>query len=363
MARRSTPPGKNRSTQTDGTVETLNISSEGGDDDNEEEEEEEEDEGEMTDAQRRRARGDGVGDEEEEEEEEEEDPDEEEEEEEEDEEEDPEEEDPDEEEEEEEDPDEDEEGEEEDPLDEETLRRVAGSDMIPKARFNQVLRERDELIRAGARGATAVQDDPPPAFDRKAKVKARNAALLDGKEDDAAQLDEEIAEYDRSEARASAAAAIRSELETRDLMKVARVLEKQHPVLRQGTTEYDEETVGDVLALRNRYYQASGGTLSLADSLTKAVNRLLGEKPGKAAGADTRKVKKTVASKEGADNRSIRDKRKALKVARGTPAALGKVGGGNRSAAKDDWGDEGPSEKQMKRMTPKERARARGDFV
>lgn len=249
------------------------------------------------------------------------------------------------------------------------LRSLAGSGFVPKARFNEVLNRLKQLEEAAVNGSVArtpdAQDPPEPKFDTAAKIKERNEALLEGDTEKANLIDSEILEHNRKEAGDNARQAIREALEEQERQKQQRRMEKvatklaaEYPQIREGAKEFDGEAVADIVELRNSYIRRG---MPMDEALAKATKRILG-------GPVTPKGPKTpsgkTASVPGQDNRSVRDKRRALKLARSQPANIGKNGSGNGATnGSDPWGDEGPSEKQLRKMTPKERARARGDFV
>ena len=82
-----------------------------------------------------------------------------------------------------------------DDLDEETLRDIGGTGTVPLGRLNEVLEQNRQLTErlialSGGNQPAAPETHAAPAFDLKAKIKERNAKLLEGDEDAAATLDE-----------------------------------------------------------------------------------------------------------------------------------------------------------------------------
>lgn len=333
----------------DSNVTTLGITS--GDDDEEEDEEDEEDE----DDEDRGDDHDADDDPDEEDEDEEDDPDEEEEEDDED-----EESEDDEEEEEEDDPD----------LDPEALAAIAAENggMVPVGRLSEVIRQRDQAVQLVLEQqrqsqTVAAKKDDTPAFDMKAKLKERNAAILEGDEDKAQAIDLEIQEETSRNAiaratEASTQAALQV-IEQNATQQVIRQLQKQHPELddSKGNKKFDQDSLDAVIAMRDALMKRG---MPMADALVRAARKICGE-PVEAAA----KVKnKDKGGKGGQPGKSMRQKMEALKRAKKQPPRTHAAGTGNRSSAErhEEEGDV-LSERNMRRMSDHDKRVARGDFV
>lgn len=356
----------------------------GSDDDDEDEE--------MTDAQRRRARGDGVpgddddddadseeddGEEEDEEESEEEDEEGEDDEEEEDEE---EEEEGDEEEEEGE-----EEGDDEEDVDADALAAIAGGGKqkaVPYGRFAEVIAQNKQLIEilVGQRGGAAapkVDEQPePPPFDFKAKGKEYRDAVLDGDDAKAEALEAEIDAAKAARIKADVLQETQREFDRRQaqaeqvqVQAVIGKIQKDYPIFNDAAGEdFDQEALDELLGLRDTYIRKG---MSVPEALRKAADRIAvlhGYEAAKPAGkvvkgkGGVKSGKKP--SKEGQENRSVRELRRALDNKRRTPAPLHRAGTGNRAVPRTPvYGENGPSEGQIRKMSEREKAEARGDFV
>lgn len=350
---------------------------------------EDDEEDEMTDAERRRARGDAVDDDAEDDEED--DGEEEDEGDEGDEEEDEEDEEGDDEEEDEEEGDDEGDEEEEDeeegeePLDAEALAAIAGGKTpksIPYSRFQQVVAQNQQLIDAltsgrgaGAASAQTKEETPaPPPFDFKAKSKEYRNALLDGDDEKAEALEAEIDAAKAEKIKTDLLDAVRQEqaqerarAEAATVQQVIGGVMKDYPIFNDASgDDFDQEALDELIGLRDTYIKKG---MPVAEAIRKAADRVAqlngyevkgAAKPAKGNG---KKVGKK-ASVAGEDNRSVRDKRRALSNARRTPPNLGRNGTGNRAVpSMQDYGENGPSEAQIRRMSDKEKAIARGDIV
>lgn len=365
MARRTPLIFRNtRAPRNDNDPTETNFGGGGGDEVDDDEEEE------MTEEQRRRARGDATDDDEEEREED----DEEEEEEEDDEEEEEEEED--EEDEEEEEEEEDEEEEEEDEGDDPAfLEELAGggSKMVPISRLNEALALNSKLVDAVLAARTGGIKDPAkpeePVFDLAGKKKEYRAALLDGDEAKAEALDREIDEYLAKKAKRETEEAVTNTVtEAMERIKVENTvaaMQRRFPIFNDQSASYDPTALQDMIDLRDVYYRRG---MPLADAVRKACERIAGATVGGDAGGKAGKAAKKgksdrQPSKAGQDNRSIRDKRRAVEAQRRQPSALARAGSGDRAVSRINYGEDGPSESQIRRMSPKDKAIARGDYV
>lgn len=385
MAGKRTPL---KNTRTDGADadgqfdDSVTETSFGGDDDDEDEEDG------MTDAQRRKARGDSMGDDDDEEDEEDEGDEDEEGDEGEEEDEDEEDEEGEEEEDDEEGEEDDEEGEEgeeeedEEALDAEALAAIAGTPKsIPYSRFQQVVAQNQQLIdaltRGGAGGAAApAKEEPePPPFDFKAKGKEYREALLNGEDDKAEALEAEIDAAKAAKMRADLLETVRQDREQERARQelatvqavIAKVMKDYSIFNDEAGDDFDQEALDEMIGLRDAYMRKG---MPQAEAIRKAADRIAQvnglEVKGATKPAKPGKVNKSgkKPSVKGEDNRSVRDKRRALSNLRRTPANLGRAGTGNRAVPQvQDYGENGPSESQIRRMTDRQKAEARGDFV
>jgi hypothetical protein len=253
-----------------------------------------------------------------------------------------------------------------DPIDPETLRQIGGTGTVPLSRLNEVLEENRLLrIAAGQAGnggtggtATPADQQQPPAFDLKAKVKERNAKLLEGDEEAAADLDLEILEYQKQKAREEAAADLQRQSQQEKLNAAVADVQRLYPELNDRKRKYSQERLDEVIALRNTYAQRG---MALDEALRKAAARLC--KPGRQQGDDDAGGRKSGERGE----RSVRELRRAMNRAQRTPPSIGRQGTGGRPQA----GAAELSERDLVRMSDKKfkaldartLAEARGDFV
>lgn len=346
----------------------TNFGADDGADDEEEEGGEDED---MSDAERRRARGDAVGDaddDDDDEEDEEGDDDEEEEEEDDDEGDDEGDDEEDEEGDDSDDDGDDAEGDDDGDDDLDALEAIAGggSKTVPLSRLNEVLAMNAKLVDAVLATRSPVKDPAAPAepeFDLKAKRKELRTAIFDGDEAKAEALEGEIDAYTtrkaKSETEQAVSTSVQAALEKVQVESTISKIQSRYPIFNDTSPKYDATALQDMIDLRNVYMSRG---MSMVEALRKASEKIGGpvqKAPAKAAKAGDRP-----ASKAGQENRSIRDKRRQMDAARRQPGNIGRgAGSGDRAVSRMSYGENGPSESQIRRMSPKERAIARGDFV
>lgn len=273
----------------------------------------------------------------------------------------------------------------EEPLDAEALAAIAGGKTpksIPYSRFQQVVAQNQQLIDAltsgrgaGAASAQTKEETPaPPPFDFKAKSKEYRNALLDGDDEKAEALEAEIDAAKAEKIKTDLLDAVRQEqaqdrarAEAATVQQVIGGVMKDYPIFNDASgDDFDQEALDELIGLRDTYIKKG---MPVAEAIRKAADRVAqlngyevkgAAKPAKGNG---KKVGKK-ASVAGEDNRSVRDKRRALSNARRTPPNLGRNGTGNRAVpSMQDYGENGPSEAQIRRMSDKEKAIARGDIV
>src|SRR5579862_3020825 len=171
-------------------------------------------------------------------------------------------------------------------LDDDTLRDLAKDDddtpVIPKARFDEVVDERNRLLDHALKGAAAAaKKDEPPPFDLKAKIKERNTKLMEGDEDAALAIDLEVEEYRTGQAAERAAQRYRAERVQEDVAEASGTVESKFPQLKPGSKKYDQDVVDEVVALRNVYIQRG---MPVGKAIIKASERICAR--GQAAADD-----------------------------------------------------------------------------
>lgn len=264
----------------------------------------------------------------------------------------------DEEEEEEDDDDEEEDGD-DDGLDDETLGDIAGTN-VPHRVVGALREQNRQLIAAlAARGGAPAEPATPaaPKFDVKAKTKERNEKLLEGDTDGAAALDEEIQNHYTSSAVEAATAAAQKVIADDRIAAAVSDVQRRYPVLDDTKKKsFDPEVLDLVLAQRNLYIGRGMGT---AEALRKAA-KVVCERAG-------------VPAKRGDEDRPAgsmtrAQKMKQVRRAQSQPARISKIG--DRGRTRVDSGEglseeaiRGMSETRFRNIDPREKARARGDFV
>lgn len=250
------------------------------------------------------------------------------------------------------------------------LRRIADGqddDYVPRARLNEVLARESKLIDALVTkdGGTKKEDEPPP-FDLKAKIKARNAKLLEGEEDAAADIDMEIEDYRMKEAEARADARAEAKINARLAQQetdraIAEVM-KQYPQLNDAKSNkaFDPEVLDEVITLRNGYI---AGGMSVAEALRKSAKRLC--KPSDAARDATRDPKRDAAgdgkAKNGRDPKAVQRTADAVRRTPPRPSSAG-VGARGRGDA-NDLNPETMSEGRFADLSEDEMKKMRGDVL
>ena len=252
--------------------------------------------------------------------------------------------------------------------DEETLRDISGNGTVPLARLNEVLEQNRQLTErvialSGGGQPAAPAAAAAPAFDLKAKTKERNAKLLEGDEDAAAALDEEIAEHYQRQAAVTAATAAREVIEQdRTNAAVAEVM-RDYPQLDDGRKKtFDANALKEVITLRNGYIQDG---MTVADALRKAAKRLLGKSKVQADEEDDDEDRARGKVKD-PNKRSVKQLRQKMRNAQRTPPSMRNSGSSGRPSGGGGLTAEQVAnmpEGRFRRMDPKEKAKARGDFV
>ena len=251
--------------------------------------------------------------------------------------------------------------------DEETLRDISGNGTVPLARLNEVLEQNRQLTErvialSGGGQPAAPAAAAAPAFDLKAKTKERNAKLLEGDEDAAAALDEEIAEHYQRQAAVTATTAAREVIEQdRTNMAVAEVM-RDYPQLNDANKKtFDAGALKEVVTLRNGYIQDG---MSVADALRKAAKRLLGKSKVQADEEDDDEDRARGKVKD-PNKRSVKQLRQKMRNAQRTPPSMRNAGGSGRPVGGDLTAEQlaNMPESKFRRIDAKAKAKARGDFV
>lgn len=157
--------------------------------------------------------------------------------------------------------------------DPETLRQIAneGHRTVPTARLNAEIERRKaaeralELAHASIGAGRQQQQEPQPqaAFDRAAKIRERNKALLDGDEELAAKIEEEIdADRQRIADERAAERAAQTIERTRVEETISEAVEN-YPFISEKHPDHDPEVLADIEMYRDRYLR-EGKTLSLS---------------------------------------------------------------------------------------------------
>lgn len=258
---------------------------------------------------------------------------------------------------------EEEDGEEEEEADPDDLEEIAnsGRGSVPIARLNEVLEQNRKLteallLQAGGGQKPAARAEEAPTFDLKAKLKERNAKILEGDDDAATAIDLEIEEYRQKVATAEATkiatgrvTAAMAEQETS--AAIARV-QRDYPVLNDKTRAFDSDKLDEVVALRN-VYMARG--MSMGEAIAQAARRVCGKPASGKAGGNRERARDP-------EERTTRERRIQHQRARNQPGNLNKAGMSARQVADTLRRTENVSERQVRQMTEQEKRRERGDF-
>ena len=231
----------------------------------------------------------------------------------------------------------------------EELQRIANENngTVPLARLNEVLernrRLEDFILSGGVGGKQAEQtaDDTPP-FDLRAKIKERNAAILEGDDDRAADLDLEIEQHRQEEADRRADAKVQARFEQQAAKAAGEAVVAAYPAL-----ENDEESLELVMHTRNLFI-AKG--MPAAEAIIKAAEKIMGPAP----------KARDVGREQGMSR--IERKREDLRRHRQIPPTTHRAGSGSRSSI-GDIDVAKMSDRKFDALDKREKAEARGDFV
>jgi hypothetical protein len=236
--------------------------------------------------------------------------------------------------------------------------------MIPKSRFDEVLRKSKELEArlkaAESKGEEKDDDtDKSEAYDFDAKEREYQDLVLDGEADKAAQLRSEIRSEERKQFLAEAQEfATKTSSRSREqdaLLDAARMFEEAVPQLKQGSDVYDEKLTAAVVQLRDDFI--ASGRYSAVEALNKAVPLALYE-------AGIQLEVEAPANKPAAKKVSIRKKKAVadkVKAAKAQPADL--EGEGEATRDKKDINLDELTDEEFDALPARTLARLRGDIV
>lgn len=261
--------------------------------------------------------------------------------------------------------------EEDDEQDIEALAQIAGDGRTNKlypriqqlSQENQRLRSIVEQAATGRIQTNAGQDkaeEQVPAFNLKEKLKERAEALLEGDVDKIVELDEQIEAHRTAVATKRATEDsnrnISGQLMAQRMNDEADRAFRKYPFLNDASEDHDPEALQDVVMYRDRYIKEG---LEPHVALRKAADKV-GKLYGQEAQGGDR------GGEDGSERSRARILRKANLAGR-LPARMSGVGvNGARNI--DQRGEGGRdafsmSRKAYESMSPKEKARARGDIV
>ena len=241
--------------------------------------------------------------------------------------------------------------------------------MIPKGRFDEVNNEKkalqDQLSQALAALASAGKAAPAPeaektapAFDLKAAMRERLAAIVRGDDDRALELDEEIQAETLKRARAEARQefeAGQAEREQRtqaeSVQKVAATIKKQYPQLDDKSEEADEDAILFVIARRDALIQKGEAP---SEALRKA-SAIAADRFGFGAADGANAPTKT----DGAAARLIATRERNARAAAQQPPELG--GKGDRATQTQRANVAEMTDEEFAALPAAEKKRLRGD--
>lgn len=255
----------------------------------------------------------------------------------------------------------DDDGEEEEDAD--TLREIAGDGTVPHGVVGELRRQNRELqaaLLARGGGAPAQDTTQAPAFDVKAKRREAREKLLEGDIDAANAIDDEIDAYHQQQAAAQAQQAALQVIERSRVDEAIAEVQRRYPVLNDAKRKsFNQDTLDEVCALRDVLLKRGK---PFGAALREAAKRVC--ERGSARDDDEREDRRP----KNRNQLSLREKRDRIRRASGIPPQLSRHGSGGR-AIKGAGGDlsedqiRNMSEAKFKNIDPKDKARARGDFV
>ena len=212
---------------------------------------------------------------------------------------------------------------------------------VPYARLAEVVAQNQQLMqvlegitsgRLTAAAPAAKTEEEPAAFDMKAQIKARNAALLEGDEDKAAEIDLAIEEYRtttiRQQARQEAMQDFTAAQQKQALDTIVTEAFGKYTFLNDQSEDFNAEALDEVMMYRN-HYVAKGDTLpaALAKAIEKVCPQYLDD-DGEGEGEGGKPAAgKTAAGKQARDPAKVIRNAKAAKA---QPPETGKAGTPNK---------------------------------
>lgn len=275
-----------------------------------------------------------------------------------------------------------------DDTDPEFLATLAGDEggkpqMVPYPRMAEVVAQNRRLmdvlegITSGRLSipqpvAAAPAKEAEPAFDMRAQIKARNAALLEGDEEAAAEIDMTIEEHRNTTIRAQARQEAMADFEGRQQQQTLETIVADafgkytfladKDAAGQPNPDYNPEALDEVMMYRNHYVQ-KGDALPVA--LQKAINKVCPQYIEEDETPEQKELREK-AEKE-AIAKGGRDPAKVIrnaKAAASQPAALATAGTPNRETIDTNKLDlENMSDEEYDKLPESVKAKARGDVA
>lgn len=215
-------------------------------------------------------------------------------------------------------------------------------DMVPRSRLDEVLeRERlltDHILKTGGKGAA--KEEAAPVFDLKAKRREHTKLLLEGKEDDADaladQIDAHILNTATKVAEDRALQRMRDDRAQEEIEVAVTTVNEKYPELNpKNRKAFDKELCDDVVALRDGYIRKG---MKPAAAILKASDRLCGERSGGGDEGEGEQVrnrdgKRTTVTR--LPPRKPEQVRRSAEIAARVPGRTGAQGVGVREAPSD----------------------------
>lgn len=197
-----------------------------------------------------------------------------------------------------------------------------GSQFVPHSRFHEVnerakaaeareQQEREARIRleerirmlegAGNGGQQApAAGEQAPAFDIKAKIKERNAAILEGDDDRVAEIELEIEQHRIAEAEARAVRRIEQTQQQTALQQAAAAVVDAYPFLDSNSPNVDREALNEVKEWRDFYIGQGKAPHTALEQAVKRLKPQLDAKLGTAPAPKAKTAEEMAAEKRAA---------------------------------------------------------------
>lgn len=276
------------------------------------------------------------------------------------------------------------EGDDGDPVDPALLAELAGEGggktpkVVPYARLAEVTAQNAKLMElldgfatgrlsTGKPAEAAATADTTPAFDMKAQIKARNAALLEGDEDKAAEIDLAIEEYRnttiRQAARQEAMQDFTAAQQKAALDGIVTEAFGKYTFLNDQSEDYNEEALDEVMMYRNHYLTKGD---SLPQALAKAIEKVCPQyvEGGGEGDGDGGEGAGKPAAAAAAGKRDAAKVLRNARAARSQPPETARAGTANRETIDVSKLDiENMSDDKFDALPADVKARIRGDAV